>query len=1016
MGSAVSTLRPTKDVVNLEEKKNKPARIPLNVALVAIVKIQSRFRFIIARKRFEILRKQIMEQRRLEEIERQARIIERDEQTLMITSTPSGVTKSGQLNTKNRFIRKLTHNQNNVNISTIEDNLNSLNKQVIEVNPKLILSKYTAIDASHIIIYPLLGFVIKSRNKQTGKKIFFNICHHETITTMTATSIREIYDTTYITHMDSTNSQFQHTERPFTATTSSIYDENINNKYHNNELYIQIVDIMLPTIEYQECLEYNQEKKNYFIKKEIKNEIAKQIIKYWNIKNNDNILDKCTYPNLTNNYYSTILPIKLNIFNNNIEYLDSALRENKEIENNIVNSYKPEVLLSSAGLRISSSSAENKKECFSLPFISEYKGWFDVVTIGKRILISGSSGSSDNITATTTAANTINNNNNNTTSSYTTNNTATKPPNRSTTAIEGLALVESTMAPSNTDFTHPITLTDRHLPASVVEVLLPSCSSGSSIGNSSRRLVPLFGSAYATQQAAMATSSSTGSGNGSSSSAAVADAHDINNTTGSSVSSTVVVAHPPLTTTSTTPTTVVGRSPRPHTITSTTATSSSISTKNTTASTIAQKSSAADSNSTTPQPPTTATTSTTTTTAQESELLKPVPSECNTTIPMYIVLCNGILFLYNRDPMRKNYYPFNPVRPALNAHLQHNNEKEKNISNIQKKLSFTIENSNKNQPLQNKNPSSELKNPTSDNKNPVLAERKAYNIPLIEYGRIMLCEDYIFTTTSSNNSTTTANSSGSSSNSSIETEHSDENYYLTFQLNNNYDNITQHNTISYIYSKFHSFFKNNNSVTIKLRSYSEYITLNAILKLHIQYNQKIKERIHHNYMKNSKFLINNILLNKKLISKTGEMILLNNSNKLFYKIENSLLYLYKRKKENEYCGEGLFRILSLFNKTVKYKNIMLSDNSSQNIVSLYYNNTSSSSSSSSTNTTSSNSSSTNTTTSSNSSSTNTTSSSSGSTNTTSSSGSSSCSNNMELVDNYGKYYIVYVVMLIHFYS
>eukprot|EP01032_Pedospumella_encystans_P019041 gene19041-21659_t len=106
MGAGASSPRLQETPGDPREERKKVAKIPLNIALVAIVKIQTRWRICIALKRFGAVRIQVLEERRKKELIRLAKAAELDEITPLETSAPLR-TVPGKLNYQNRFLRKI---------------------------------------------------------------------------------------------------------------------------------------------------------------------------------------------------------------------------------------------------------------------------------------------------------------------------------------------------------------------------------------------------------------------------------------------------------------------------------------------------------------------------------------------------------------------------------------------------------------------------------------------------------------------------------------------------------------------------------------------------------------------------------------------------------------------------------------------------------------------------------------------------------------------------------------------
>jgi hypothetical protein len=192
MGSGLSSSwdRPSTEEEQNRQKKKKAAKIPLNIALVAIVRIQTQFRMYLARRRFEYIAEIVMEERRQKALEEEQEREAMEDATPMITSSMQGSTKSGKLNNRNRFIRKTVPSMDSGDDDSFQEHA------FPSFDPGAILSKFTPYGKNSAIIYPLVGFVVKSRSASSGKKVMLNVCHHESIITMVATDVREVNDAT----------------------------------------------------------------------------------------------------------------------------------------------------------------------------------------------------------------------------------------------------------------------------------------------------------------------------------------------------------------------------------------------------------------------------------------------------------------------------------------------------------------------------------------------------------------------------------------------------------------------------------------------------------------------------------------------------------------------------------------------------------------------------------------------------------------------------------------------------
>lgn len=925
MGSAVSTSRPTS---SSHEQKKKVAKIPLNIALLAIVKIQSQYRRRMAAQRFEEIREIVMEERRLAELQRLADEEENaEEETPMITSSMQGSTKTPSMNHRNRFMRKVIPADQLAALS--EDDTPSFGASF---DPSSVISKYTPLGDS-VVIYPLVGFVVKSRSNLTGKKIFLNICHHETVMTMEATPVREINDSTAAVFARDTSSSLlpgiSSVGRPYTANSmintsfngsSSMLGSGANNM-------IQIGDVILPSPEYEECFSYDEDQGMVPIDGNVRLEIARQAIKFWNITHQEDISDVCTFPKMKRGYFGDLLPLTLHMKTKALTHLPAALkasqaavRETKSTDNSLMS--------------LNFSAKDNNQERFLLPYATELRSWVDLSSMRTRKEMEG--------TATPTAA-----------------------------TAHALAVVEHVTAPKLSN--HSVKFSSRKVTSGTVELITPRIFIPQ---------VPLFGPAYAAElmatlpapagsanipafpaisstrsaqpmiqtsgfdaEASPPASPGTSTGVGGAGIAltphrpgqpkqlrstvgpgvptAPAGTPDNANKAGHRLLGNPLSrnkgsgAAPPgaLNLESLEEDDETSRSYNASSAPSAPATSSNARAKeglsvhrpnrNNEAS-VRPGNANKDKESSirsmtkdqsfakaTPQQSSRFSGFDSPTKSSPSQHFSfsnmgfGEPTEFPTIMPVFVVLSQGMLYVYNRDPTRGTYYPYsnNP-----------NNNANKKLNSI---------------------PSSgSLNTVTRGMSNNNISNSKAVNKyeyrPLIQYARIMLTEDCVTTSHFLTQTSTT--------------------FFLHFHapLANK---VTPEDTLAVLYTHFSDVVPGGN-VSIQLRSFSELRTWKAHIRTHIQAGTAARRRVINDYIANT--MINKSYIGRKLTPKAGEVQCLQypDSPKVFVRIEHGMLQIYDEKIPGESVGKNLLHAVQLTDKTVTVRTEAQKDNSTNIILTL----------------------------------------------------------------------------------
>lgn len=905
MGSGASRDIPPE---NGEERKKKSAKIPLNIALVAIVKIQVRFRMKVARRKFEEMRKLIMEQRMIEELVRKSKVPERDEITPMKTSAMSYLCSSaGEVNAKNRFIRK-TGPEHRVKFGNKYSTAIKSSGKPQEFDPALALVKCSPFDAAHTVIYPLVGFVIKSRCNTTGKKIFFNICHHETIATMVSAPVREVSDIAgaeLVREAAATISRrpsfASFSGRPYTANSSSKLNISLMGAAAAGDTLgkserMLIADIVLPSAEFEECFRYDEDEGLLPISPAVRLEMARQTVKYWNITHKADISDSCTFPKIKRGYFGDLLPLLLDVKDKSVTYLPSALRawsaQQQAAAAETLNHHQHQSMRGGDSLlSLSHPPGGDENDRFRLPWATPLSVWVDAATVGNRVAL-------------------MNND---------------LPAGSS--AVSALALVEPTKARKSAS-THTLMFTSTALPAGVVECVVPARLPGLP--------VPLFGPAYATQLLSMqqAQSSAAEVTEGST------DVSKSSNTKAPAVgtSSTVFTPHTPSGSKTTRAMTMgaigtgfgagagseVARTPHRHLTGA--AAGGAWNKAATTNSTTAITAAAVDEDDEDPAgsfvPIATASAPAAVDTPKagsrsayaglaalrkqeeinaavvastDSALLLPVPSECNTSMPVFLLLSGGVLYVYNRDPVRSGYFPRNPPRPAPKEPEPKTGKRSEPAAVVQEEIA-----------------------PTPSVTNP------AEYLPLIQYARIALTEESVLMSTEVVEGART---------------------WRIHIRPASAETASAEDTIAFLYTQIHEAFRNA-PVTLTMRSYSEFRTWKAHLRVHIQLSNAVRHRVVTEYgataviaaaasaVVSAQTHLNNQSLAERPAPKLGELMLLHSRQKVFAKIDHGILCLYEGKHPEEFTGRNLLRTIELVGATVKLRNEMLEDNSSENILSL----------------------------------------------------------------------------------
>lgn len=939
MGSGISTSRPA----NSNEKKKKVAKIPLNIALVAIIKIQSQYRKKLAQRRFEEIREIVMEERRLEELRRE----EEEEQNAveespMITSSMQGSTKNPSMNHRNRFMRKVLPADQ---LATLAEDNTFISMPTFD--PTSVMSKYSPLDSEHVIIYPLVGFVVKSRSNITGKKIFLNICHHEAVMTMESTAVREINDSTAAVFSRDFSSSLLPTlssvGRPSTATSNSLL---LGGGAVVASTMIQIGDVILPSSEYEECFSYDEDLGMVPIDASIKQEIARQAIKFWNITHQEDISDTCTFPKMKRGYFGDILPLTLNLKNKSLAHLPAALKDSqwssvKDTRNS------DEGRLSFSSLN---SSTKDNHERFVLPYATELRSWVDLSSIRTRKEIEG--------TAIPTAA-----------------------------TAHALAVIEHATAPKLAN--HSVKFSSRKVTHGTVELVTPRIFVPQ---------VPLFGPAYAAELMATlptpdvpavfpaVSSSRTAAGGGgigfgdadvsslivpaspgavSASGSAAGSGHFTPQRPPGAKQARSATTGPGMLTAAATSGTPESSNKSTHrTLTSAAATTASRNNRGPpgqlnlesfeeenddemSLSFVAQ--STPQSNTSFQQMATpgrggkemsvhrgpkdisasriggSSESSVHRANKQDLSFHKTMsmsqqqqsgrfdspsktspqsqhfsfanmgfsePSEFPTTTPVFVVLSQGMLYVYNRDPTRGTYYPYvsNPAAAAAGQ--------PRKINSVPSSSSLNT-----------------VRGAGSNNNNSVGTSKsvnKHEYRPLIEYARIMLTEDCITTSHFLTQTSTT--------------------FFLHFHapLANK---VSPEDTLAVLYSHFSDVVPGGN-VTIQLRSFSELRTWKAHLRSHILAGTAARRRVIMDYIGNT--MINKSPINRKLTPKFGEVQCLQYPDlpKVFVKIEHGLVQIYDEKIAGDTAGKNLLKAVQLMDKCVNVRTEPQKDNSTNIILTL----------------------------------------------------------------------------------
>lgn len=871
MGSGVS--KPL-SAENVEEKKKKVAKIPLNIALVAIVKIQVRFRMRLARRRFEEVRVRVLEERRLEELARRLKVPERDETTPMKTGAVDYVGHSEDVNVRNRFIRKAAPAEHNVKFAAPHASTNS-RKPAAVTDLSLILEKYSLADSTHCIISPLVGFVVKSRCNATGRKIFFNICHHETIVTMVCAPVREVSDTAATELLKEMSSSrrpsFSLSGRPFSAMSMTMFNNTSGNFETAEHPTVLVADIVLPSAEFEECFAYNDDEGLVPISAAVRKEMARQAIKFWNITNNDDISGSFTFPRIKRGYFGDLLPMTLDLKYKTVAHLPSALRACDTLTNGTAVSTAAEGATTSP-LGVPPPPEASAKEQFRLPYAAPLGTWADVATVGTRVALVDNAVPKDSL-----------------------------PPN-------ALALVEPTKA-RKCATSHPLMFTCRELPAGVVEYVVPAPAPTVRI--------PLFGPAYAaqllTEQQETEKPDVFKEGSADPATASAPTVVPVDPTVGAAKAATAPTPAAPTgvptaASSSFMPHMPTGHKPtRSMTMSAATGpagghrhlsgpTVGSAWTKAaaTAAATVSSSDSTSKSDPAVPaaavQPTAPAGDSSAgtgvmgTLSEQESaqavvkaqlnaELLISAPNECNTTLPVYIVLSGGVLYLFNRDPLRRCYFPRYATRPA---------PKEPD-------------------------PKTGLVDDTQGD--PVASRDDP--LPLVSYGRIMLTEDCV--------------SMSSATIDGVQT-------WSIHIRPHRAETVSAEDTIVLLYTQLSDAFRGAGGVTLTLRSFSEFRTWKAHLRTQIQVGTAVRKRVLQEYMAALDTAVNGQPVSGSFDTKAGEVVMTNGRHKRFIKVENGLLYVYEAKHPEEYAGRNLLSIVELTRAVTRVRNELLDDNSSENIL------------------------------------------------------------------------------------
>lgn len=288
---------------------------PKEYDMSKIVLIQTRIRIMLAvRLRYRKMQELHRVLFQMNEDENENDDDEEDDEDFMEDLSPDA---KNDIYNRNRFLRK-------TNIFDQKTSGGDYHELPLEFVSDAIISRYSPYDKlpAHIVIYPCIGYVIKTRNKKTNKKFFFNVCHHESVVSMVATPIREVNED-QIPHFDCTSMAVLTSAATNTLTTddanviaglvssvssaSIISSTPLGRDVSMNGLNtitqtlqavgpvtVRMVDILLPSEEYEECFEYDEETESLVpINIKVRDEMTKQCIQFWNLSaGNDSVEEK----------------------------------------------------------------------------------------------------------------------------------------------------------------------------------------------------------------------------------------------------------------------------------------------------------------------------------------------------------------------------------------------------------------------------------------------------------------------------------------------------------------------------------------------------------------------------------------------------------------------------------------------------------------------------------------------------------------------------------------------------
>lgn len=185
-----------------------------------------------------------------------------------------------------------------------------------------VLYKYCRFTDGSVIIHPSVGFVVKTKAEGTGRKIFFNIMHHEAVPTMAQTPTR-VLDRAQDLEETRAAAAATPLRMPRRAVASPLEASLEEEADKNSPLMPFIVDVVLPSKEYLALFKYNAADDRFDpIHESVKSDLAMQAIRFWNSQlDNYDISSDFTLPKIRRGYFGKLQALIMDTTTKYLSYM-----------------------------------------------------------------------------------------------------------------------------------------------------------------------------------------------------------------------------------------------------------------------------------------------------------------------------------------------------------------------------------------------------------------------------------------------------------------------------------------------------------------------------------------------------------------------------------------------------------------------------------------------------------------------------------------------------------------------